>query len=388
MIYLLILQSGDIEANPGPVKYPCGICNRNVAWNAKAIQCDGCDIWYHAKCADIGPDSYKALTNSSVSWICIHCGIPNLSSSHCTDLESFASANPFLPLKPDSYSKEHDKGASNSLNSIHFSSTPKRGNIRQDHALNVSHIMIETSSSHVGSSESEPSSSYLEGSQLASFTFTCIGKNSSNTSSHQVKDKLTILIINFQSVRNKRTELHNIISSCAPDIIIGSETHIDNDYHNAEFLPPNIPAEHKYQIFRKDRKELINKSGGGVTIMVRPDLPAEECSDLDTTCEIKWAKVRTSSNEAILIGAYYREPKSKIEALDELKKSLSKIQNDPSYRNMKIFLGGDFNLGDIEWEVGRPMVGARDKVHCDTPNELLLLAGTNQQSPNLSRSNP
>ncbi|KAK6186985.1 hypothetical protein SNE40_006239 [Patella caerulea] len=223
--------------------------------------------------------------------------------------------------------------------------------------------MIETSSSHVGSSESEPSSSYLEGSQLASFT--SIGKNSSNTSSHKVKDKLTILIINFQSVRNKRTELHNIISSCAPDIIIGSETHTDNDFHNAQFLPPNIPAEHKYQIFRKDRKELINKSGGGVTIMVRPDLPAEECLDLDSTCEIKWAKVRTSSNEAILIGAYYREPKSKIEALDELEKSLSKIQNDPSYRNMKIFLGGDFNLGDIEWEVGRPMVDARDKVHCD-----------------------
>jgi hypothetical protein len=35
------------------------------------------------------------------------------------------------------------------------------------------------------------------------------------------------LTINFQSITNKGTELYNIISSSSPDIIIGTETHLD-----------------------------------------------------------------------------------------------------------------------------------------------------------------
>ena len=34
---------GGVEMNPEPPKYPCGICNKNVNWNTKAIQCDGGD---------------------------------------------------------------------------------------------------------------------------------------------------------------------------------------------------------------------------------------------------------------------------------------------------------------------------------------------------------
>jgi len=32
---------------------------------------------------------------------------------------------------------------------------------------------------------------------------------------------------------------------------------------------------------------------------------------------------------------------------------------------MKLFIGGDFNLGDIEWSLGRCVAGARDKNHCE-----------------------
>ena len=44
-----------------------------------------------------------------------------------------------------------------------------------------------------------------------------------------------------------------------------------------EILPPNLPPENKYQIFRKDLKETVDKRGGGVIVMVKPGLPAEEC---------------------------------------------------------------------------------------------------------------
>jgi len=99
--------------------------------------------------------------------------------------------------------------------------------------------------------------------------------------------------------------------------------------------------------------------------MVRPELAAEKCLDLDTDCEIKWVKVAVSKSENILIGSYYREPKSKLQALEELDKSLSKIANSNVYKNMKLFIDGDFNLGDIDWSLGHCVAGARDKNHCE-----------------------
>ena len=133
-------------------------------------------------------------------------------------------------------------------------------------------------------------------------------------------------------------------------MIIGIETHLDGNDFDAEILPANIPPEQAYQIFRKDRKETVDKRGGGVIVMVKPGLPAEECLDLDSNCEIKWVKINTSNQEQILVGSYYREPKASLENLDELNLSLNKAQNSKPYSNMKTFLGGDFNLGDIDWD--------------------------------------
>ena len=159
--------------------------------------------------------------------------------------------------------------------------------------------------------------------------------------------------------------MYNIISSRAPDIIVGTETHLDGNDFDAQILPANIPPEHSYQIFLKDREEMIDKRGGGVIVMVKPGLPAEECLDLDSNCEIKWVKVKTSNKEQILVGSYYREPKAKLENLDELDLSLNKVHNLKPYCNMKTFLRCDFILGDIEWDSGYSLPGERDKTHCD-----------------------
>jgi hypothetical protein len=86
--------------------------------------------------------------------------------------------------------------------------------------------------------------------------------------------------------------------------------------------------------------------------MVRPDIKLDECPDLDTECEIKWIEIRPNDKDQILIGSFYRPPDSDEKAIQELGKSLSKIKSDKRYRNAKIFLGGDFNLGDINWATG------------------------------------
>ncbi|XP_060561750.1 uncharacterized protein LOC132721460 [Ruditapes philippinarum] len=108
-------------------------------------------------------------------------------------------------------------------------------------------------------------------------------------------------------------------------------------------------------------------------VLVKPGLDCEDCPDLDSNCEIKWVKVTTSKQCNILVGAFYREPKSQIETLNELDISLGKIGNSEKYRNCKIFLGGDFNLGDIDWEYGNPTSGAKDKAHCEKLCSILNL---------------
>jgi hypothetical protein len=91
-------------------------------------------------------------------------------------------------------------------------------------------------------------------------------------------------------------------TSSSPEIIIGTETHLDPTYNNAKILPYDIASSYQYKIYRK---ELIDKNDGGVLIMVRPDIKSDECPDLDTECEIKWVEIRPNDKEQILIGSFY-----------------------------------------------------------------------------------
>ena len=52
LLLQVLLLSGDVQLNPGPIRYPCGVeaCGKPVKSNQKGIQCDGCFSWFHTKC--------------------------------------------------------------------------------------------------------------------------------------------------------------------------------------------------------------------------------------------------------------------------------------------------------------------------------------------------
>ena len=86
IIVFLILMAGDIQPNPGPIRYPCGICGNPVAKNHKAMGCEDCDTWFHIKCCGISPQQYTQYQSQSVcNWICPHCSLPNFSNSFFAD---------------------------------------------------------------------------------------------------------------------------------------------------------------------------------------------------------------------------------------------------------------------------------------------------------------
>ena len=70
----------DISLNHGPVKNPCGKCNRPVAKNHRAVQCEACYYWLHIKCESISPAEYISLCGDDDPWTCKDC-----SGFHFTD---------------------------------------------------------------------------------------------------------------------------------------------------------------------------------------------------------------------------------------------------------------------------------------------------------------
>jgi hypothetical protein len=79
----------------------------------------------------------------------------------------------------------------------------------------------------------------------------------------------------------------------------------ESDFSNS-CIAHDIPSSYQYKIYRKDRKELIDKNDGGVLIMVRPDIKSDESSDLDTEYEIKWIEIIPNDKDQILIGSFNR----------------------------------------------------------------------------------
>jgi len=138
----------------------------------------------------------------------------------------------------------------------------------------------------------------------------------------------------------KKLKLEQLIETHKPDIILASETHLNNEIENNEIFSDfflNPPP------CRKDRR----LGEGGVLIAVRSDIISVE-TEADAGCEIIWTKVTLTQGQ-VLVGCFYRQPTNDMVALEQLRVSLSKLYTKgPITPN--IIMGGDFNLPDILWD--------------------------------------
>ena len=56
----------------------------------------------------------------------------------------------------------------------------------------------------------------------------------------------------FSLLKNKRPEIDDILTSVKPDIIISTETSLNNTISSYEYFPPS-----DYTVFRKDREHNV-----------------------------------------------------------------------------------------------------------------------------------
>ncbi len=72
--FWLLLLAGDVEVNPGPIRYPCTVCSKSVKSNQRGILCDRCELWTHARCCQTDATEYERLgTNDGEDWLCPLC---------------------------------------------------------------------------------------------------------------------------------------------------------------------------------------------------------------------------------------------------------------------------------------------------------------------------
>ena len=147
---------------------------------------------------------------------------------------------------------------------------------------------------------------------------------------------LRILIMNCQSIKNKKAEIHTVIESAKPDIILGNESWLTPDIKNSEIFPDSFDA------IRKDR---ASDAHGGVFIAFRRDLLCTEAPELDTKCEIIWCKLNIIGCRTLYLGSFYRPPRFptqelELKYLEDFNTSLSRIMSN---KNAHVLVGGDFN---------------------------------------------
>jgi len=94
---------------------------------------------------------------------------------------------------------------------------------------------------------------------------------------------LTLALINFRSILNKKAELLHFIQRYKPDLITGTETWLTNDVLDNE----TIPNEFQCSIYRNDQ------SGGydGVMIAVSKKILSMAVPEMTSSCEIILSKL-------------------------------------------------------------------------------------------------
>jgi len=236
-------------------------------------------------------DEYKTLANSSCTWICPICNFPNFET---TSLELSGNS---LDL-------------SNSFNILSVDNT-------------------QTSPiSRISSLNNSAANTLNHGNTLKQ-----------NKSSK--RNKLRGMIINCNGLKSSKhsTEFKALLELHNPDFVLGTESKLHPGVPTYSIFPPT------YTVIRKDR----NAYGGGVFHAIKSDLACIEEDELNgNTCEILWSSIKMVNCKTLYLLSFYRPPNSSTEILDHLGDSINqvftKVSNHPN-----MVIGGDFNLGDIDW---------------------------------------
>ena len=150
-------------------------------------------------------------------------------------------------------------------------------------------------------------------------------------------NNLSVIVVNTQSIMDKKESLWQIIESQRPDVILASETWLKSDIRDSEI----IPADLGYELFRNERSD----GYGGVMIAVKRTL-IYELITVGKECEFLAVKITCKFNSKIVASLYRPTDNDSNYALKLANAIESLVKDHPKD---VVWIGGDINLPDIEW---------------------------------------
>ncbi len=180
--------------------------------------------------------------------------------------------------------------------------------------------------------------------------------SSTNRMARPLGDNIRVAVLNANSIKGKRCEVATFCHNVDPDIMIVSETKLDSSVYSAEFLPSH------YSAHRLDR----NIHGGGVMVAVKNNLIVEDVRLEQVDCEFITVRISIQNASPLYVAAYYRPPDESVDRLDKLEAALDQLLTRTN-KNSKVTLliGGDFNVGDVDWESGMVKADSKKKSLCE-----------------------
>ena len=210
---------------------PCGYCEDPVTWEQRGICCDSCDMWFHEDCVDMGSFTFL-LAYSTTNVSWICC--------RCN----------------------HPNFDRNLFHSFEIETTKNLDNLNFSGSENVN----SPNSDFASTQHSSPIPPFRPKNRQRNWR---------------------TLLLNCRSLNGKVVHFLASLNYYLPDCILGTESWLDKDTTTSEIFPP------EYQVLRKDRNSKAR--GGGVFIAVRKHYDMTLLPDLETNCEILWAKVQISA---------------------------------------------------------------------------------------------
>ena len=288
---------------------PCGICDKNIHGNQRAIFCDNCNFYVHMKCNDISAAEYKELENEpdDVPWFCKNCTMDMFPFGLLTNEE-------FLGLRDFDLPSFIDSAPSFEITS-NLTNLPNLSDYDIDE-----HMPQNIDSRYFTLPE-------LSSLQLSSSDFSILHTNIRSLSLHH--DELVSL--------SAHTKLDL-------DVIGVSEIWHSND--NPISSNVEIPG---YTFF----KTKSVTQNGGVGLYIRDSLTYNPRIDLDSCTddfETVWVEIENKNDKNFLICCVYRHPSSNIDNLtSHFQNHLSKLSS-----NKLLFIMGDFNVNLLDFSSHTP----------------------------------
>ena len=248
---MLLLTSGDIHPNPGPID-PCSVCSRRVTWASRSVQCTNCSLWVHVSCSGLSHTDF-CKNSPGHSWTCPMC----LSFSHTSP--SLSHPNPL------SSSTNTPKPPSSSIHTRKPTSLKMKPHPKQLSTINnptdpANHSQLIFTYPPSASSPAPPQTQQ---------TISPLTQSSFYPSSPS-QNNLRILQWNANEIRPRCTEFIQFFSLNQYDFIFVQESHLYSD--STSHIPVYKTLQKNRSMTKRGTTVSKGNLGGGAHILVKNGL--------------------------------------------------------------------------------------------------------------------